>query len=90
MHDELHYNYWEPWFKEAFENDDMTAKNTLWLSYFIAGDSINYKQQKFAFKKILQTVYISLPDIVGVMFLARKLLLNFNRFNLRIFINFKF
>lgn len=48
--------------------------NTLWLAYFSAGGSISYKDQRFAFKKILQTVYISLPDIIGVMFLQSKLI----------------
>ena len=80
MHDEKHYNHWEPWFREAFEVEDFTAMNSLWLTYFIAGDSIQYKQQKFAFKKILQTVYTSLPDIIGVLFLASKFQYSCNLF----------
>ena len=71
MHDEKHYNKWESWFKDAYNNSDFSAFNTLWLTYFVAGEAINQKQQKFAFKKILQTVYNSLPDIIGVLFLAR-------------------
>ena len=72
MHDDRHYNYWEGWFKNAFQVDGFTSMNTLWLSYFIAGGSISYKQQKHAFKKILQTVYTSLPDVIGVLFLGSK------------------
>ena len=53
MHDDRHYNYWENWFKEAFQVNEFSALNTLWLTYFIAGGSIAYKQQKYAFKKIL-------------------------------------
>jgi hypothetical protein len=71
MQDDRHYNYWENWFKQAFQVDEFSALNTLWLTYFIAGGSIAYKQQKFAFKKILQTVYTSLGDIIGILFLAR-------------------
>lgn len=72
MHDDRHYNYWENWFKQAYKIDEFSALNTLWLTYFIAGGSIVYKQQKYGFKKILQTVYTSLPDIIGVLFLASK------------------
>ena len=72
MHDDRHYNYWENWFKQAYKIDEFSALNTLWLTYFIAGGSIAYKQQKYGFKKILQTVYTSLPDIIGVLFLASK------------------
>lgn len=45
--------------------------NTLWLSYFVAGGIIKYDQQRFAFKRVLQTVYTSMPDIIGILFLAR-------------------
>ena len=72
MQDDRHYNYWEGWFKQAYKVEDFSALNSLWLTYFITGGSIAYKQQKFAFKRILQTVYTSLPDIIGVLFLARK------------------
>lgn len=72
MQDEKHYNYWEQWFKEAYGVEDFSAMNTLWLSYFIAGGTVQYNQQKFAFKRVLQTVYTSLPDIIGVLFLASK------------------
>jgi hypothetical protein len=43
MYDEKHYNYWEPWFKKAFDCNEFSTSNTLWLTYFIAGDSIAYK-----------------------------------------------
>jgi Domain of unknown function (DUF4821) len=69
MYDERHYNCWEAWFKQAFLVEEFSAFNSLWLTYFIAGGSIAYKEQKFAFKKILQTVYTSLPDTIGILFL---------------------
>ena len=72
MHDDRHYNYWENWFKQAYKIDEFSALNTLWLTYFIAGGSIANKQFKYGFKKILQTVYTSLPDVIGVLFLASK------------------
>ena len=74
MQDDKHYNYWENWFKSAYQVNEFSALNTLWLTYFIAGGSIEYKQQKHAFKKILQTVYTSLSDIIGILFLASKCL----------------
>lgn len=43
MYDEKHYNYWEVWFRKAFENEEFSTYNTLWLTYFIAGGSISYK-----------------------------------------------
>jgi len=72
MQDDKHYNYWEKWFRAAYKIDDFSALNTLWLSYFVAGGSIQYKQQKGAFKRILSTVYQTLPDLLGVFFIARK------------------
>jgi hypothetical protein len=74
MYDEKHYNCWESWFKKAFGIDEFTTFNTLWLTYFIAGGSIGYPEQRFAFKKILQTVYTSMADSIGVLFLMRKCL----------------
>lgn len=73
MYDERHYNCWEAWFKKAFQVDEFSTFNTLWLTYFIAGGSIVYQDQRYAFKKILQTVYTSIPDTIGVLFLMRKL-----------------
>ena len=72
MHDEKHYNKWEAWFNEAYNTSEFSSFNTLWLTYFIAGDAIQYKDQKFVFKKLLLTVYNSLPDVIGVLFLASK------------------
>lgn len=69
MYDERHYNCWEAWFKKAFDGGEFGAFNTLWLNYFIAGGSISYKDQKFAFKKILQTVYTSIAETIGILFL---------------------
>ena len=74
MYDEKHYNCWENWFKKAFGVEEFSTFNTLWLTYFISGGSISYTDQRFAFKKILQTVYTSLPDLIGVLFLVRKYL----------------
>lgn len=72
MIDDRHYNHWEHWFHEAYKVTDLTALNTLWLAYFVAGGSISYKEQRHPFKKILQTVYTSMPEIIGVLFLASK------------------
>ena len=72
MHDDKHYYYWEKWFKKAFKVDEFSAMNTLWLAYFSSGGSISYKDQRYVYKKILQTVYTSLPDVIGVMFLQSK------------------
>lgn len=44
MHDDKHYNYWEKWFSQAYQVEEFSALNTLWLTYFIAGGSIAYKQ----------------------------------------------
>ena len=86
MYDEKHYNCWENWFKKAFQVDEFSTFNSLWLTYFIAGGSISYKDQKFAFKKILQTVYTSLPDLLGVLFLMRI----FNYLNLYVLTLFNY
>lgn len=43
MVDDKHFNYWEEWFKKAYDIDEFSAFNTLWLTYFIAGGSINYE-----------------------------------------------
>lgn len=72
MYDEKHYNCWENWFRKAYGVDEFSTYNTLWLTYFIAGGSIAYNEQCFAFKKILQTVYTSHPDLLGVLFLMSK------------------
>lgn len=72
MYDEKHYNCWENWFKKAYGVEDFSTFNTLWLTYFIAGGSIGYGDQRFAFKKILQTVYTSCADLIGVLFLQSK------------------
>ncbi len=72
MYDERHYNCWENWFSKAFGVEEFSTFNTLWLTYFIAGGSIAYGDQRYVFKKILQTVYTSLPDLLGVLFLMSK------------------
>lgn len=70
-YDDVHFNYWEEWFQEAYEVSEFNSGNTLWMTYFITGHPITVDDQKFLFKKILQTVYTSLPDIIGVLFLQR-------------------
>lgn len=72
MVDDKHYNFWEDWFRKAYEITEFTAFNTLWLSYFIAGGSLGQQNAQYAFKQVLQTVYTSNPDLVGVLFLASK------------------
>lgn len=71
MYDDRHYNYWEQWFRKAFEVQEFSTSNTLWMNYFIAGGSVAYNDQKYVFKKILQTVYTSLPEMIGLLFLMR-------------------
>ena len=41
------------------------------MSYFITSQTIQTSDQKHVFKKILQTVYTTAPDTIGVMFLMR-------------------
>jgi hypothetical protein len=41
------------------------------LTYFITGQPIGPQDQAKVFKKVLQTVYTSLPDILGVLFLMK-------------------
>lgn len=72
MIDDRHYNHWEHWFQNGYKVTDLTALNTLWLAYFVAGGSIPYKEQRHPFKKILQTVYTSMPEVIGILFLASK------------------
>ena len=76
MIDDKHFNYWEDWFKKAYEIEEFSAFNTLWLSYFIAGGSLGQQNAQYAYKQVLQTVYTSNPDLVGVFFLASKCQIN--------------
>lgn len=76
MSDESHYNFWEDWFQKTYNIQEFSAFNTLWLTYFIAGGPLGQQNQQFAFKQVLQTVYTSVPDLVGVLFLARKYISN--------------
>ena len=80
MIDDKHFNFWEDWFVRAYQIEEFSSFNTLWLTYFIAGGSINYQNQHHAFKQVLQTVYTSLPDLIGVLFLVRKYL-DLNNYN---------
>lgn len=72
MNDDKHFNYWEDWFRRAYKVEEFSAFNTLWLTYFIAGGLVGGDLQRHAFKQVLQTVYTSLPDLIGVLFLCRK------------------
>jgi len=72
MIDDKHFNYWEDWFKKAYDIGEFSSFNTLWMSYFIAGGSLGQHNAPHAFKQVLQTVYTSNPDLVGVLFLASK------------------
>ena len=69
---------WEDWFTQAFEVNEFSSSNSLWLTYFImkTSDPQEDRQSSLSFKnvifkKILQTVYTTNPDIIGVHFLCR-------------------
>lgn len=70
-YDDLHYNYWEAWFNEAFQVSEFSGSNTLWMNYFICSQTIASEDQGKIFKKVLQTVYTSLPEVLGVLFLMK-------------------
>lgn len=72
MTDDKHYNLWEEWFRNAYRIQEFTALNTLWLAYFIAGGSAAAHNQHNILKQVFQTVYTSLPDLIGILFLVRK------------------
>lgn len=71
MTDDKHYNLWEEWFRNAYRIQEFTALNTLWLAYFIAGGSAAAHNQHNILKQVFQTVYTSLPDLIGILFLVR-------------------
>jgi len=72
MTDDKHFNFWEEWVKGAYQVEDFSSFNSLWLSYFIAGGSVGFSLQHQVFKQVLHTVYTSLPDLIGVLFLSSK------------------
>jgi Domain of unknown function (DUF4821) len=72
MTDDKHYNLWEEWFRNAYRIQEFTSLNTLWLSYFIAGGPLGTQNQHNILKQVFQTVYTSLPDLIGILFLVRK------------------
>ena len=39
-YDDVHFNYWEEWFQEAYEVSEFNSGNTLWMTYFITGHPI--------------------------------------------------
>ena len=72
MTDDKHFNLWEDWVKSAFRVQEFSAFNSLWLAYFIAGGVVSSQNQQNIFKQVLKTVYTSLPDLIGVLFLVRR------------------
>ena len=69
--DSQHENLWEPWFTQARGvNDEMNSHNTLWLKYFVVGNSPPNLHSE-VLVKILQSAYSSLPTVKGTMLLAR-------------------
>ena len=72
MTDDKHFNLWEDWMKNAFRVQEFSAFNSLWLAYFIAGGVVGVQNQQHIFKQVLKTVYTSLPDLIGILFLVRK------------------
>ena len=70
-YDDLHYNFWEGWFTDAFQVGEFNSANSLWMTYFICAQSISKEDQGKVFKKVLQTVYTSIPDVLGVLFLMK-------------------
>jgi hypothetical protein len=70
-YDDLHYNHWEAWFNEAYQLNEFNSANTLWMSYFITAQSIQQEDQGTIFQKVLQTVYTSLPEVLGILFLMK-------------------
>jgi len=43
MYDDKHFNHWEEWFKKAYQTEEFSSFNTLWLTYFISGGVIDYE-----------------------------------------------
>lgn len=74
MVDDRHYNYWEQWLSKACQVEEFSSFNSLWLSYFIVGPAVPRPITHHVFRQVLQTVYTSLPDLNGVLFLSRKYL----------------
>ena len=48
-YDDVHFNYWEEWFQEAFEVNEFSSSNSLWLTFFVTGGSIRREDQKHVF-----------------------------------------
>ena len=73
--DHEHYNYWEGWISDAFECEDFTSQNSMWMGYFIASEAIPLQSHRDVLKKILQSVYTSIPELTGILFLLSNTLL---------------
>lgn len=70
-YDDVHYNHWEAWFNDAYQLNEFNSANVLWMTYFITSQNIQQQDQGKIFQKVLQTVYTSLPDILGILFLMK-------------------
>lgn len=70
--DDRHYNLWEEWIGKAFnlEGLPINSCNSLWLTYLFVADS--YADQiEVITERILQNLYILLPQLDGVLFMKR-------------------
>ena len=68
--DSIINNSWEAWFNGAFELSEFNSANTLWMAYY-ASLPVGESGQDKIFKNVLQTLYTSLPEIIGVLFLMK-------------------
>lgn len=73
--DDRHFGLWESWVAKATGTDEFSSFNAIWLAYFVIGSksSTGIERQNIhhVFKQVLHTVYTSLPDLIGVLFMAR-------------------
>ncbi len=69
--DKKHYNKWEDWLPVAFDASDFSPFNTLWLSFFVCSEAIGPEVHNEVLKRVMQSVYTSLPELSGILFLLR-------------------
>ena len=70
--DKKHYNKWEDWLPVAFDASDFSPFNTLWLSFFVCAEAIGPELHNEVLKRVMQSVYTSLSELNGILFLLRK------------------
>lgn len=70
--DDRHYNYWEKWLSLACNVNDFSSANSLWLSYFVLSSAVPLELTHCVFKEVLHTIYTSNPNLIGILFMARK------------------